>query len=93
MPEMMSVAFCWRSGEIDVARVAAPGALVLARGRFTTVTTAVEAIARHAYDGKTLLVPGIPEANSEEEALQAATTFAARLKDRVQRRWLDGEGR
>lgn len=42
----------------------------------------MSAVARHAYDGKTLLVPGIPEALDDDHALEALQLFRA---------WLDGE--
>lgn len=35
----------------------------------------VEVLARHAYDGETLLVPGIPEADTDDQALEALIAF------------------
>ena len=40
---------------------------------------------RLAYDNKTLLVPGIPEANNEQDALNALTKFCDRIKSRLER--------
>ena len=47
----------------------------------------IETWARLAYDNKTLLVPGIPESNSSDDALVAAITFADRI-----RKMLEEEG-
>ena len=47
----------------------------------------IETWARLAYDNKTLLVPGIPEAESSNDALVAAMTFADRI-----RKMLEEEG-
>jgi hypothetical protein len=51
------------------------GALPVDHGVEACVRERVEALARHAYDGKTLLVPGISEAQSDDEALEAAQRF------------------
>lgn len=40
---------------------------------------AVTAHARHAYDGQTLLVPGVPEADTDDAALEALMTFRTRM--------------
>lgn len=39
----------------------------------------VEGLARHAYDGETLLVPGIPEATCDADALDALLAFRRRV--------------
>lgn len=39
----------------------------------------VEVLARHAYDGETLLVPGIPEATCDADALDALLAFRRRV--------------
>lgn len=43
----------------------------------------IEAICRHAYDGKTLLVPGIPEADDDDQALDALLAFGQRARERL----------
>lgn len=43
----------------------------------------VEVNARRAYDGKTLLVPGIPEANNDDEALIALKRFRKMIEWRI----------
>lgn len=40
----------------------------------------IETWARRAYDNKTLLVPGIPEAKCLGDALDAAANFADRIR-------------
>ncbi len=80
------VAFCYRSGQIGFAENGAipDGALMLTRGSRETVETIVSALARHAYDNKTLLVPGIPEAENDEQAFKAMMTFIDRIARQAQ---------
>lgn len=75
----MTVAYCWRGGVIEFGRRCPAGALNLLRGPDKRVREIVNAAARHAYDGVTLLVPGIPEADSDEDAVAAAVVFTERL--------------
>ncbi len=75
----MSVAFCYRSGEIEFARSLVPdGAIPFVRSRkgVSTLREIVEVRARRAYDGG-LLVPGIPEADSDDAALSAFEKWKA----------------
>lgn len=44
----------------------------------------IETWARRAYDNKTLLVPGIPEAKSSDDALAAAMTFDVRIREMLE---------
>ncbi|TCT37449.1 host nuclease inhibitor protein [Martelella mediterranea] len=70
---MRKLAFCDRRGVIEFADCldnVPLGVMVFADGD-DELMQKVRVRARHAYDGETLLVPGIPEADSEEEALVA----------------------
>jgi hypothetical protein len=69
----MSKAYCYASGQIDfVSRGEVPaGAIHFASGPKVKLVPFVEVMARHAYDGETLLVPGVPEAPSQAAALLA----------------------
>lgn len=64
-------AYCWASGQIEFGTRIPEGALPIARGPARKVRDFVEAVARHAYEGETLLVPGIPEAPDQSAALTA----------------------
>lgn len=64
-------AYCWASGHIDFGRRVPDGALPIARGPSKKLRDFVEVRSRHAYDGKTLLVPGLPEAANQVVALNA----------------------
>lgn len=64
-------AYCWASGQIEFGARIPEGALPIARGRARKVRAFIEGVARHAYDGETLLVPGIPEAPDQSVALDA----------------------
>ncbi len=71
---MTSFAYCDRAGVIGVAdnETAIPnGVIVLADGPREQLEERLCARARHAHDGVTLLVPGVPEASEETSALIA----------------------
>ena len=74
---MNMYAHCYRSGEIEVSRKKdLPGAIMIGAGRATDLRRRLVARARHSYDGTTLLVPGIPEADSDDQAEAAMVAFS-----------------
>lgn len=77
--------YCARSGEIGFARRLPKGVLVCGRGPATHVRKAASVIARHGHDGNTLLVPGIPEAATDEAALEAVFWFRKQIALRLAR--------
>lgn len=77
-------AIAWRSGAIDLHNGRLPrGAIAMftfrTRRAAVVANRVIEANARHAYDGKTLLVPGIPEASTDDLALDALIAFCQRV--------------
>lgn len=73
--------YCYRSGEIGFAlRQEPPGAIVIAHAPHGIAEPAVHGSARLAYDNQTWLVPGIPEAKSEEDAYQAMLRYESTLR-------------
>lgn len=73
-------AHCYRSGVIGFGRTVPEGAIQIAHGRARMLRKLVSALARHAYDGKTLLVPGIPEERDDDKAADALGVFIDRVK-------------
>lgn len=76
----MAIICCWRSGECEVKSRPVDGALTIMRGPKARLERALLALARHAYDGETLLVPGVPEADCDDEALKAVFEFQTMLE-------------
>ncbi len=77
MPD--TLAHADRAGVIRFTQSKCPsGCLPIARGD-DTLMERIRAQARLAYDNKTLLVPGVPEAQSELAALDALMAFRARF--------------
>lgn len=76
-------AYCWRSGVVRFGRHVPEGALEILRAPkgSRTLKKAVRPWCRLAYDNKTLLVPGVPEAKNENTALEAVIKFASRTKE------------
>lgn len=69
-----------RRGVISIASTAPEGDLVLIDGPEAALRELVNAEARHGYTAGALLVPGIPEAESDDAALDALIVFRDRLR-------------
>lgn len=70
-------AFCYASGQIGFGTQLPDGVLPIAKGPYEALRDWLDGVARHAYDGETLLVPGIPEAPDQMAALDALKRFTA----------------
>lgn len=75
-------AYAYRSGRIEISKKgrSANDALVIAVGPAKELREEISGLARHGYDGKTLLVPGIPEARTDSEAMDALFDFKAKVE-------------
>lgn len=80
-------AFAWRSGLIGFRKNVPSGALEIVRGRSDDVNAVVSVLARHGYGASSgaLLVPGIPEAETDDEALDALIAFRDLVKDHMKK--------
>ena len=77
------IAYCYRSGQIMFGRSVPEGAIKVAQGPAKKLRKMIAGVARRAYDGKTLLVPGIPEAKTENQAEAALRRFLDWIAPRV----------
>jgi hypothetical protein len=81
---MSYIAFADRAGVIGFARECPAGALPTAHHRdLDQLKSKVSALARLAHDNETLLAPGVPEAGGSEQALDAVTKFAEKVRSRL----------
>jgi len=64
-------AYCWASGEIEFGYTVPEGALNIASGPELVLKREIEVKARHAYHSDVLLVPGLPEAIGDLDAVMA----------------------
>jgi hypothetical protein len=76
-------AVCDRRGVIEFADTVEDGMLLVARGYPRQLRDLIDATSRHAYDGKTLLVPGVPEAANDDAALDALLRHRAWIEGRL----------
>lgn len=78
-------AYCWRGGRIELVKnnVHLPSAFIITRGPAKRLRELICALSRHAYDGKTLLVPGLPEAKDENSAVRAVLSFRKEIESRL----------
>jgi hypothetical protein len=75
---IIAVAFCDASGVIEFGPTCPPGRLPIAAGPRAKLERLIIGACRHGYDGTTLLVPGIPEADSQSAGLDALKAFRER---------------
>ncbi len=73
-------AYCWASGTIWFGEDVPCGALPIVEGEKDAVYRLMETAARYACDGKTLLVPGIPEAEDLQAKADAFALWVERLE-------------
>ena len=72
--------YCFRSGHIHIGQGRVPdGALPIRLRASQDEIDTVIARARHGWQKDVLLVPGIPEADTDEEAYEAFEKFVAWL--------------
>lgn len=64
-------AWCWANGVIEFGRHVPVSAIESASGPKRPLREYISVMARHAYDGETLLVPGVPEAEDQEHGVDA----------------------
>lgn len=68
-------AYCYASGRIAIGKNVPDGALPIARGPRNKLREMLSGTARHTFDSRVLLVPGIPEAPSQSYALDALKRY------------------
>lgn len=90
MKQVYFRAFVWRSGIVEITSGQTPrGAIKVVTFRSQRAALvgarAIGTVARHAYDGETLLVPGIPEAACDTDAIDALTLWVHRLSNTLAR--------
>lgn len=84
---MKHYAFADRRGVIEFGPFVPDGCLPIATDADQQrLHDTIEGCCRHAYDGETLLVPGIPEADDDDQALDALLSFNAGIHSRLARR-------
>ncbi len=76
------IAYCWASGRIEFGRKLPDGALPVAKGPARALRADLQTTARHGYERGLLLVPGVPEAPTEDAAVDALVAF---------RQWANGK--
>ena len=82
---MKEQVFCyvWASGQIEFGESVPNGALSIAKGEREALENAISAIGRLAHDNKTWLVPGIPEAETSNDGIDALIHFRGELVKRL----------
>lgn len=81
-------AYCDASGQIGIGVCVPSGRVAIAKGPYRALKEEVELKARHGYQAGVLLVPGVPEAMSLDEATAAVVGFVAWARnDRARSMW------
>ncbi|WP_309771355.1 hypothetical protein [Agrobacterium larrymoorei] len=76
---------CYRSGEVFVARRAPKGSMKIVAGHGRRLRRILTACARHSHDGKSMLVPGLIEAQNDKQAIEAVKQFEVTLRQHLAR--------
>jgi len=74
-------AYAWGNGVIEFGEDVPDGALPVHEDVTDQVREHIEVCARHGYQPGVLLVPGVPEAKDQHDALDALKSFVERLKN------------
>lgn len=75
------IAWAWATGLIQLGTEIPDGALPIARSKnHHQLREVICVLARHGYTAGQLLVPGIPEAPDQQEALNALIKFTNRVE-------------
>lgn len=90
---MTTLAYCYASGHIEFGSKCPGGALPLVRGPDQEVRDFIAGVARLAYDNETWLVPGVPEAEDQEKAMDALLRFEAWITPSARKHGLRGGAR
>ena len=77
------VAFCWRNGVIQIGTRLPAHALPIGRVDEQALRIAVDVLARHGYKRGVRLVPGVPEAKTGDDAVDAVVRFEIEFKKRI----------
>lgn len=72
-------AWVWASGLIETGTEVPDGVMTFCTGEDCAVRELVGVVARHGYNGE-LLMPGVPEATDEDDAIEALIRFVQHLK-------------
>ena len=73
-------AYCTKQGVLRFYRKTFYGGVLLSRGEGEEWKNAIKGLCRLAYDNKTYLVPGVPEAKNDKQIDDAIHAFIDRLK-------------
>lgn len=74
------IAQCHANGVIFFDKKLRKDAISIMKGKTKKVKQIMKNRARHTYDGKALLVPGLPEAASPNDRIKALLRFTAFCK-------------
>jgi len=82
----MLTAYCFRSGEIGFGPIAPKETLFIARhANDQKLQDTVKGFSRRSYDNK-YLVPGVPEAPNDREAVMAVCKFMKIVTDTMEKK-------
>jgi hypothetical protein len=77
---MKIIAYAYASGVIEFGEQTPEDALAIASGPETKLREAIGGLARHGREPGVLLVPGIPEAEDQPEAIDHLIVFRRRVE-------------
>lgn len=83
MSDTYEFAHCWRTGEIEFSpKPAIPGLILIDEGPSQVMRARVSALARQSHVDGVYLVPGVPEAETDDDAETALYAFHQKVAHR-----------
>ena len=77
---MKMIAYAWSNGRLQVGKRTPERALAIASGGEKPLRKAISVLARHGYSKGFYLVPGVPEAESDNARLDALIEFRRQVE-------------
>lgn len=79
-----SYAGCYRTGEIEIVNYQKEGLIYFAKGPRDVLQKVISARARHSYSND-LLIPGVPESSSSNQAIDAVLSFGNNIREELEK--------
>ncbi len=85
--------WCWPAGHLEFGKHCPSGAIPIAIGPEPELRKIISTLARHSYDGKNLVIPGVPEAKDDTNAVLAALwRFSDQVDEQLLQRRQSAQG-
>lgn len=75
--------YCRGDGNLEFGPRCPGAAIPIGYGPEDRLRKVVSTLARHSYDGQSLVIPGVPEAENDNDVLAAMWAFSDQVQDQL----------